>query len=286
MMANKFALLFITICLVQCCVCQPTRLSRLDQLREFLNLRSGRATEQQTDEVPKVEQAPVSQEQVKEDAEIKQQEIAQQEQSTPITLPEQMKEEPVKQIEHTNTVVTGTTSDSVEEHRGTSEAGCVNGGTSTGAGGAIVGAGGVGCIKHKPNYSKAIAIAVKGNAVAAAATAGLAAPVVIKSAKVAALAGLLPVKLAAKGAILGTLIAKPIIIKSALVGATAVKLSHLLVGKPIAIGANLLAGAEALKAKLKAKKLNKKGCAGGVGAVGGAVGSAGGCSSAATAVAA
>lgn len=61
-------------------------------------------------------------------------------------------------------------------------------------------------------------------------------------------------KLAAKGALIGGLIAKPIIIQSAIVGATAAKLSYLFVGKPIAIGANVLAGAEALRAKLTAKK--------------------------------
>lgn len=65
-------------------------------------------------------------------------------------------------------------------------------------------------------------------------------------------------KLAAKGALIGTLIAKPIIIKSAIVGATAAKLSYLFVGKPIAIGADVLAGAEALRAKVAAKKA---GCA-------------------------
>ena len=68
------------------------------------------------------------------------------------------------------------------------------------------------------------------------------------------MAGLIPVKLAATGAIVGGLIAKPIIITSAIVGATAAKLSYLFVGAPIKVGTKLLAGAEALRAKLVAKK--------------------------------
>ena len=70
----------------------------------------------------------------------------------------------------------------------------------------------------------------------------------------AALASLIPIKLAASGALVGGLIAKPIVIASAINGAVAAKLSYLLVGKPIAIGADLLAGVEALRAKLSAKK--------------------------------
>lgn len=110
------------------------------------------------------------------------------------------------------------------------------------------------CGKAKPDYTKALAILKKGHVIAAIATAKVAAPAVITSAKVAGLAALIPVKMAATGAIVGTLIAKPIIIQSAIVGATAAKLSYLLVGKPIAIGSKLLAGAAALKAKVIAKK--------------------------------
>lgn len=195
-----------------------------------------------------VKQEPVKQEPVKQEP-IKQEPVKQEPvKSEPVKqLPvkqEPVKQEPIKQeVVKQEPIKTG--QDTLKENtESISEEERTN----------VVG-GGVCCGKAKPDYSKAIAIAVKGNALAAAATAGVAAPAVIKSAKVAAIAGLIPIKLAAKGALIGGLIAKPIIIKSAIVGATAAKLSHLFVGKPIAIGANVLAGAEALRAKLAAKKV-------------------------------
>lgn len=63
-----------------------------------------------------------------------------------------------------------------------------------------------------------------------------------------------PVKLAVKVALIGSLVAKPIIIKSAIVRATADKLSYLSVGKLIVIDADVLVGAEAVRATVAAKK--------------------------------
>lgn len=70
----------------------------------------------------------------------------------------------------------------------------------------------------------------------------LAAPIALKAGKVAALATLLPIKLAAKGALVGGLIAKPILLKSALVGGKVAKVGALVIGKPLLAGGLAKAG--------------------------------------------
>ena len=83
----------------------------------------------------------------------------------------------------------------------------------------------------------------------------LAAPVVLKAAKVAALASLIPVKLAAKGALIGALIAKPLLIKSALIGGKAAKIASFAIGKPLFLTGGAVAAGSAIKSKLAGSKL-------------------------------
>lgn len=96
----------------------------------------------------------------------------------------------------------------------------------------------------------------------------LAAPILLKTAKVAALASLLPVKLAAKGAVVGALIAKPILIKSALIGAKTAKIAALVVGPPLIAAGGLAAAGVAAKKKLTVAGVGKTALAAGAVAVG------------------
>jgi hypothetical protein len=105
---------------------------------------------------------------------------------------------------------------------------------------------------------KTLAVVGKKKLLGSVLLAKIAAPIVLKTAKVAALASLLPLKLAAKGALLGGLIAKPILIKTALIGGKKAKLGAVVLGKPLlALGGAAVVGT-AIKGKIAKPLVAKK----------------------------